>query len=125
MVESDYTISHDLVYKNFTVQSMMQDQSLIFLSAVFHDDLGSLESHPSWVPRWNDPHLVVSFGLRAGFEVDMSTVTRDQLVIALEGGNLRTSGIIFDTIHLSSRWFVVDDFKSYQQSWRKPKAWFD
>jgi Heterokaryon incompatibility protein (HET) len=115
ILEADYTLSIEDVYRQLAERLYERDQRLEFLSAVSHQDPSSIEQSQSWAPKF---HFADSDSSRYQryWDADNSAVTEKFMRVDFQGSTLHCRTLIFDSISTFSETFEVDMLESTSPS---------
>ncbi|KAF1921675.1 heterokaryon incompatibility protein-domain-containing protein [Ampelomyces quisqualis] len=121
-VRPNYYASHLDAYKRFAIEFIRSTKSTELLDYVSHDD-ESLESNPSWVPRWDIPNWSLAQALSASSVLKSRLLSSSQSFIT-EHDSLEVRGVILDTVHYASELFDWDTTtgETIHQVWQDVNA---
>ncbi|PMD57286.1 HET-domain-containing protein [Hyaloscypha bicolor E] len=111
ILEADYTLDIEDVYRQLSERLYERDRRLDFLCNVFHYDPSSIEQAQSWAPKYhNGGNRASMYWL--GWNVDNSAEMEMFIKVDFHNSMLHGRSLLFDSIATFTETFKEEDFES-------------
>jgi hypothetical protein len=111
ILEADYTLGIEDVYRQLAERQYERDRRLDFLCHVCHDDPRAIEQARSWAPKYHNGVKGASM-YRLGWNVDNSAEMEMFIKVDFHNSVLHGRSLLFDSIATFTETFKEEDFES-------------
>jgi len=111
ILEADYTLNIEDVYRQLAKRLYERDRRLDFLCQVSHDDPTAIEQAQSWAPKYHNGRKAADF-YRQDWNTDSSAGMGMFIKVEFHSSMLHGLSLLFDSIATFTETFKDEDFKS-------------